>query len=234
MATYSTNSEGKFIPATQRPDGTWRKARRVKEGYVPQEEVPLYESKGKQFAQRKATGLPPGLCPEVVEAAKREREKKERAKAKKEAAALAAKQQQIPGVLKLPANVNLTKPIMNGQKTKASPAAAASNKQTQNTTATTTKTLEALSQNLSDNLNIEEDSQELQKKCKKLNKKLREIEEIEKKLKSGALKKPEKDQLDKVGRKKEIEKEHKKLLAILVDTKGPEAIEGLTPTNSSC
>ncbi|KAI8120844.1 Partner of Y14 and mago [Lucilia cuprina] len=234
MATYSTNSEGKFIPATQRPDGTWRKARRVKEGYVPQEEVPLYESKGKQFAQRRATGLPPGLCPEVVEAAKREREKKERAKAKKEAAALAAKQQQIPGVLKLPANVNLTKPIMNGQKTKASPAAAASNKQTQNNTATTTKTLEALSQNLSDNLNIEEDSQELQKKCKKLNKKLREIEEIEKKLKSGALKKPEKDQLDKVGRKKEIEKELKKLLAILVETKGPEAIEGLTPTNSSC
>ncbi|XP_037815008.1 partner of Y14 and mago [Lucilia sericata] len=235
MATYSTNSEGKFIPATQRPDGTWRKARRVKEGYVPQEEVPLYESKGKQFAQRKATGLPPGLCPEVVEAAKREREKKERAKAKKEAAALAAKQQQqIPGVLKLPANVNVTKPTMNGQKTKASPAAAAANKQTNNTTATTTtKSLEALSQNLADNLNIEEDSQELQKKCKKLNKKLREIEEIEKKLKSGALKKPEKDQLDKVGRKKEIEKELKKLLAILVETKGPEAIEGLTP-NSSC
>jgi partner of Y14 and mago len=160
----------------------------VRDGYVPQEEVPLYESKGKAFAQRTAnnTGLPVGMCPQV---AQQERAKRE--KAKQQATAVAAKQQQqkasaVPGLL-----------VLNEKKVTAKSKEPVVPKGGGGAATTMTE----LTNGVAD---MEMDAE---KKLKKLKKKLREIETIEEKIRTGELKNPEKDQLDKVSRKAQIVKE---------------------------
>lgn len=145
---------GKFIASSQRADGSWRKARRVKDGYVPQEEVPLYESKGKLIG--KNSGLPVGMCAKVVYETKEKRPKKP-----------AQNKKPTPGLIVI------------------------------------TETMA--------NLIVSDDPLDLPKKIKKLKKKIREIELIESKLNNGELINPEKDQLDKVSRKKQILKEIEEL-----------------------
>jgi partner of Y14 and mago protein len=41
-------SEQKVLGGSMRPDGTMRKERKVRPGYVPQDEQPVYQSVGRQ------------------------------------------------------------------------------------------------------------------------------------------------------------------------------------------
>lgn len=235
MTTYATDSQGKFIPATQRPDGTWRKPRRIRDGYVPQEEVPLYESKGKLFAQKPT--LPPGLPPEMAHKAKEKREKAERVKQQREAEASRRNtQNSIPGLLILQHDDNKVYQQQQHQRSRQAnskpkkksvelPDVLLEQKQEEQNRARPQKQQDqkhgrSKQQHLNDVTKAIGDLQvtglsdghsDLSKKLRKLRKKIREIEVIEERLRLNECPRPDKDQIEKAKRKPEILKEIEEL-----------------------
>jgi partner of Y14 and mago len=53
-------SDHTIIPSTRRPDGTYRKEIRVRAGYIPQEEVKVYETAHTRFKKTAAAAPLPG------------------------------------------------------------------------------------------------------------------------------------------------------------------------------
>ncbi|XP_053694674.1 partner of Y14 and mago-like [Sabethes cyaneus] len=237
MTSYATDSQGKFITASQRPDGTWRKPRRIRDGYVPQEEVPLYKSKGKLFSQKPV--LPPGLPAEMAHKAKEKRDKAERVKQQREAEiSRRTTPNSVPGLLILAQDDKTYQRQQQHQKSRPAnskpkkktvelPDVLLEQKQMEDHNRARPQPLQNQKQGRSkqqDDLTdttkamvdlqvtgLSDDHPDLSKKLRKLRKKICEIEVIEERLRSNDCPRPDKDQIEKAKRKPEILKEIEEL-----------------------
>ncbi|XP_047468314.1 partner of Y14 and mago-like isoform X1 [Penaeus chinensis] len=178
-AEYVKDESGQcFIPPSQRPDGTWRKARRVKDGYVPQEEMPLYESKGKQWAKSRSE-YPVGLNPTDIASAKSRVHERENC---------------IPGLAPQAKQGGLSK----SQKKKAA------RKKASTAEAEITNALEDT--HIAEPVSGKKQAvaTDPAKRLRNLRKKLKDTEKLEKQIESGELKNPEPEQREKVKKKAEL------------------------------
>eukprot|EP01024_Parvocaulis_polyphysoides_P059406 TRINITY_DN6424_c0_g1_i1.p1 TRINITY_DN6424_c0_g1~~TRINITY_DN6424_c0_g1_i1.p1 ORF type:complete len:231 (-),score=38.59 TRINITY_DN6424_c0_g1_i1:95-787(-) len=195
---YSTNDKGeRIIPATQRADGTWREEIKVRAGYVPQDEVELYVAPHVgQSRIRKENRVTPGMeydeegSTSVPKQKSKNQKKRERKKAREQQVEgseqlsdQGSSQQQYTQVTSNKVNESVEdgrvalEGLQLGDRKQPKHADSAD--------------LSACSIPAASNNSTTDQSEVLRKQANKLRKKLRECENLRKKVEDGQLLSPE-------------------------------------------
>ena len=187
--------DGLYIPKSQRSDGSWRKERKVKEGYVPPDEVPVYKTK--QRVERETfPKYPAGISEEDMVTAKQKTKSQKKNEKRRE-----KKKQET---LEIPQEVEDVSKIQSEDT--CHPRAV-------ETVARALQEVEICNEGVEPTVE-ESDGKEKLKRVRQLRKKLKQIDDLQSRINSGELATPDADQVAKLSRRDDLVEE---LLSLGVD-----------------
>ncbi|KAK7359072.1 hypothetical protein VNO77_01018 [Canavalia gladiata] len=186
-ATKNLKEGERIITPTRRPDGTLRKAIRIRAGYVPQDEVAIYQSKGALWKKEMASQAePPGYDPAIEAKPKTKSVKRNERK----------KEKRLQAALEKGKNVEASVPEDGG------------NPESVDALASQINELAVTSDSVQDSPQIGLQGQDVDKRIRALKKKIRQTEALQQKTAEEVLK-PE--QLDKLAKLEDWRRELKLL-----------------------